>query len=149
MPVFSKPGIWGHQLYSHPSESKSFALGVRLGRRELESHPKSKSLASVREDLQVTIEVGNVHELAPGRVEIPASSRHRGLRRAEFSAVSRRRLSQPACRVNTGERLDLSFLAAYEHHRDLQLQRAFHRAHGVFHGRLLRRLLVKAQAVEQ
>src|SRR6266702_7840531 len=80
-----KPGIGRHRLDSHSRDLP--APRIRFRRLEVKPHPKSKPFASVRKALEVSVEIGNVYELVPGRVEIPAPSRHRGLRRAELSAV--------------------------------------------------------------
>src|SRR6266511_5427159 len=101
-----EPGIGSYRLHPHPGED--LALGIRFRRLENDPRAKSKPIASICKALEVSVEVGNVYELVPGRVEIPAPSRHRGLRRAELSAVAGRRHHEPIDRINTGERLDLS-----------------------------------------
>src|SRR5712671_3489372 len=111
-----KPSIWRHRLDSHCRYQ--LVLGVRLRGLEVKPHPKSKSLGSIGEALEVGVEIGHVHELVPGRVEIPASPRHHGLGRVELSAVARRRLHQPIDRIDAGEGLDLSFLTTYQKSRD-------------------------------
>src|SRR6266545_5978021 len=142
-----EPGIGSYRLHPHPGED--LALGIRFGRLENDPRAKSKPFASICKALEVSVEVGNVYELVPGRVEIPAPSRHIGLRRTELSAVARRRLHQPLDRIGKRERCNIFFFAPHEHDRDPQLQRAFHRGNGVFHGRLFGGLLVEAQPVEQ
>src|SRR6266849_1972350 len=142
-----KPGVGRHRLDSHCRYQ--LAPGIRFRGLEVKPHPKSKAFAPIGKALEVGVEIGNVHELVPGRVEIPASPRHHGLRRAELSAVAGRRLHQPIDRIDAGEGLDLSFLTAYQESRDAQLKSAFHHADVVFHGRFFRSFLVEAKALEQ
>src|SRR5712664_4550801 len=142
-----KPGIGRHRLDSY--SRYQLALGIRFRRLEVEPYPESKAFASIGKALEVGVEIGNVYELVAGRIEIPASPRHRGLRRAELSAVAGRRLHQPIDRVDAGKGLDLSFFTAHQESRDPQLKSAFHHADVVFHGRFLRSFLVEAKALEQ
>src|SRR5439155_11212798 len=98
-----EPSIGHHRLDSHSGHP--LALGIRF-HRLVGPHPKSQPLASVRKALEVPVEIGNVHQLLPGRIEIPAPSRHIGLRRAELASVARRRLHQPLDRIGTRKRSD-------------------------------------------
>src|SRR5437899_2584113 len=115
-----KPSIGHHRLDSHsrgPLALGFLALGIRF-LRFVDPHPESQPLASVREALEVPVEIRNVDQLLPGRIKIPAPSRYIGLRRAELALVARWRLHQPLDRIGARERRDIFSFAPQEHGRD-------------------------------